>query len=619
MDFVLFSNYGRQVDALLAGHHRHRLEHQPGLGAHRRARPTGQCRALAMRDTDTVFQTIFVARPGTGLERAGRTCRVAGWRSAPRTPRRRRSCRCTTCSRPASADDDVDLLRINSDVGKHGDTGRSELDALRAVLDDRADAAALGINTWEAIGREELMPGAFEAFWEPRRLQPLQLHRAAHAARRAVRAVGGAAARDGLGQPRAPAHPGDGGSAAVGAARSWTATTRCSRRSRSRGSRRDGEPRRCCWTWSRRVGAAPRRDLVTVPRPAGRTTLGEAPSAWWPPGATATGNELVEVRDGSVAVRRGPAAPIRWPRWPRTSCPGTRLWIYTNFDCNLACDYCCVRVLAAGRPPRRSGLDRVRRLAAEAVDAGVSELILTGGEPFLLPDIDEVVAACTAALPTTLLTNGMLFHGPAARGRCGGWTGPGSPCRSAWTPRRREVHDQHRGQGSWAPGGGRHPDRARATASGSGSPPPSPARAGARARAVPRVPRRPRHRPRGPGHPGGGAPGVAERGPGADRRVAGPRGHHHRRRRLLAPGDAPATTTSSSPARCSRSRTPSTRCAAGSSSCAPRPTPPPSGSPAPDRLTPTGLGRPSCLGADISARRCGTAPAAGRWPRPHRS
>jgi len=58
------------------------------------------------------------------------------------------------------------LLRINSDVGKHGDTGRSELDALRAVLDERADAAAIGINTWEAIGREELMPGAFVSFWE---------------------------------------------------------------------------------------------------------------------------------------------------------------------------------------------------------------------------------------------------------------------------------------------------------------------------------------------------------------------------------------------------------------------------------------------------------------------
>ncbi|MEO5920451.1 MAG: PhnD/SsuA/transferrin family substrate-binding protein, partial [Pseudolysinimonas sp.] len=63
-------------------------------------------------------------------------------------------------------DGTVDLLRLDSDVGKHGDTGRSELDALRAILDERADAAAIGINTWEAIGRDELMPGAFEVFWQ---------------------------------------------------------------------------------------------------------------------------------------------------------------------------------------------------------------------------------------------------------------------------------------------------------------------------------------------------------------------------------------------------------------------------------------------------------------------
>jgi ABC-type phosphate/phosphonate transport system substrate-binding protein len=62
--------------------------------------------------------------------------------------------------------DEVELVRIDSDVGKHGDTGRSELDALRTVLDEHADAAALGINTWDAIGREELMPGAFELVWE---------------------------------------------------------------------------------------------------------------------------------------------------------------------------------------------------------------------------------------------------------------------------------------------------------------------------------------------------------------------------------------------------------------------------------------------------------------------
>ena len=31
---------------------------------------------------------------------------------------------------------------------------------------------------------------------------------------------------------------------------------------------------------------------------------------------------------------------------------GSRLWLYTNFDCNLRCDYCCVR--SSPKAPRRA-------------------------------------------------------------------------------------------------------------------------------------------------------------------------------------------------------------------------------------------------------------------------
>ncbi len=164
MDFVLFSNYGRQVDALIAG--TIDLAWNTNLAWVRTVAQTdGACRALAMRDTDTVFQTMFVARAGSaigGLEQLkGRRLALGSQDSAQAA-----ILPVHFLSRAGLGTDDVDLLRINSDVGKHGDTGRSELDALRAVLDDRADAAAIGINTWEAIGRDELMPGAFEVFWE---------------------------------------------------------------------------------------------------------------------------------------------------------------------------------------------------------------------------------------------------------------------------------------------------------------------------------------------------------------------------------------------------------------------------------------------------------------------
>ncbi|HEV8561126.1 MAG TPA: PhnD/SsuA/transferrin family substrate-binding protein [Actinophytocola sp.] len=163
MDFVLFSNYGRQVDALLAG--TIDIAWNTNLAWVRTVAQTdGAARALAMRDVDTVFRTLLVARAGSGLHGLdalrGRRLALGSQDSA------QAAILPVHFLQHAGLGDGVDLVRINSDVGKHGDTGRSELDALRMVLDEKADAAAIGINTWEAIGRDELMPGAFEAVWE---------------------------------------------------------------------------------------------------------------------------------------------------------------------------------------------------------------------------------------------------------------------------------------------------------------------------------------------------------------------------------------------------------------------------------------------------------------------
>jgi pyruvate-formate lyase-activating enzyme len=127
---------------------------------------------------------------------------------------------------------------------------------------------------------------------------------------------------------------------------------------------------------------------------------------------------------------------------------GSRLWLYTNFDCNLRCDYCCVR--SSPKAPRRAlGLDRVQRIAFEAAELGVSEIFVTGGEPFLLADIGEILAACAAAAPTTVLTNGMLFAGrrletlrSLPKDRVALQISLDSP-----TPER---HDSHRGKSTWA-------------------------------------------------------------------------------------------------------------------------------------------------------------------------
>ena len=190
-----------------------------------------------------------------------------------------------------------------------------------------------------------------------------------------------------------------------------------------------------------KLGALADGDVVTVPAPTPRDVA--AVQAW----CARTGNTFVGSEAGAVVVRRG-RRPDPLLELPAERRPGSRLWIYTNFDCNLACDYCCVR--SSPQAPRRAlGAPVIRRLAEQAAAAGVTELLLTGGEPFVLPDLGEIAAACAHALPTTLLTNGMLFRGSRLQ-----------TLRSLPRDRLRlqisldsaepDRHDAHRGRGSWA-------------------------------------------------------------------------------------------------------------------------------------------------------------------------
>jgi uncharacterized radical SAM superfamily Fe-S cluster-containing enzyme len=126
---------------------------------------------------------------------------------------------------------------------------------------------------------------------------------------------------------------------------------------------------------------------------------------------------------------------------------GSRLWLYTNFDCNLRCDYCCVRSSPTA-PRRELGLGRVQRIAREAAALGVKNIFVTGGEPFLLEDIGEILLACAAAAPTTVLTNGMLFTGRRAE------TLRALPrdrivLQISLDSAKPDRHDLHRGLGTW--------------------------------------------------------------------------------------------------------------------------------------------------------------------------
>ena len=88
------------------------------------------------------------------------------------------------------------------------------------------------------------------------------------------------------------------------------------------------------------------------------------------------------------------------------------------------------RIASCVRPGRSTATahDVARRGAArvaEALALGVREFYFTGGEPFLHPELLEILADTLAVAPCTVLTNGTLFT--AARRR--------APCAASATPR----------------------------------------------------------------------------------------------------------------------------------------------------------------------------------------
>jgi MoaA/NifB/PqqE/SkfB family radical SAM enzyme len=87
--------------------------------------------------------------------------------------------------------------------------------------------------------------------------------------------------------------------------------------------------------------------------------------------------------------------------------PG-RVWIYSTYRCNLACTYCLTESSPSALSRALSG-ERMIEIAREARDLGFTDIGITGGEPFLLPDLPEVLVEVASILPTIVLTNATVF------------------------------------------------------------------------------------------------------------------------------------------------------------------------------------------------------------------
>jgi phosphonate transport system substrate-binding protein len=171
VEVVLFQSYEMQVAALLA---------QPGDPTPRidiawntnlaylqaEAWSKASCRPIAMRDTDIGWTSKIVAVTGgpiaTLTDLKNRTLALGSRDSghAAILPVHFLEHEGLTEGK------DYRTVRFNSDMGKHGDTGASEVEVVRAVLDGRADAGVLGSPFWKTVQTQHLVPeGALTEIW----------------------------------------------------------------------------------------------------------------------------------------------------------------------------------------------------------------------------------------------------------------------------------------------------------------------------------------------------------------------------------------------------------------------------------------------------------------------
>ena len=86
------------------------------------------------------------------------------------------------------------------------------------------------------------------------------------------------------------------------------------------------------------------------------------------------------------------------------------LWIQVAGTlCNLTCRHCFVTCGPAETRHAMMSRGEVAARVAEGLAMGVREVYLTGGEPFLNPELEGIVEDTLADVPVTILTNGTLF------------------------------------------------------------------------------------------------------------------------------------------------------------------------------------------------------------------
>jgi phosphonate transport system substrate-binding protein len=159
-DYILYSNYERQVEAHLQGHI-HVAWNSPlaWLEAERAAKTLGrQAEAICMRDTDRDLSSIALVRSDSGIHdiRDLKGKRVAV--GASDSPQAKLIPLNYLATKGLIPDTDFTVIPFDKLVGKHGDHIGGERDAVRALLNGEADAACILDANHLAFSREGTIP-----------------------------------------------------------------------------------------------------------------------------------------------------------------------------------------------------------------------------------------------------------------------------------------------------------------------------------------------------------------------------------------------------------------------------------------------------------------------------
>ncbi|MGC8916621.1 MAG: methyltransferase domain-containing protein [Thermoanaerobaculum sp.] len=124
------------------------------------------------------------------------------------------------------------------------------------------------------------------------------------------------------------------------------------------------------------------------------------------------------------------------------------MWLHANNSCNLSCAHCLVSSGPRGERGLSAGV--LQKAMEEALALGVERFYITGGEPFLRPDLPELVGKMLTnpVAEVIILTNATLFAGPR-RGMLAGLPRDRVRFQVSLDGARPETNDPIRGKGSF--------------------------------------------------------------------------------------------------------------------------------------------------------------------------